>query len=306
MTRSAIITGNLGFVGRHFDRLLQDAGWDIYRVDNRGGYDARQFFMSPVPQSKADLVIHCAAVVGGRETIDGAPLALASNLALDAGLFQWALRHKPRHVVYFSSSAVYPVMMQTGTFGLHGANEQLHENMVDPDFSGIGAVGLPDQLYGWAKLTGENLAWRAHQEGLKVSVVRPFSGYGSDQEDTYPFPAFIDRALRREDPFTVWGDGQQVRDFIHIDDIVGAVMAMVEEGIDGPVNLATGRATSLNDLARLVCEGAGYSPEIDHVAAKPVGVRYRVGYPGRLQQFYSPAITLEEGIEMALAYRSRT
>ena len=164
-------------------------------------------------------------------------------------------------------------------------------------------LGRPDQLYGWAKLTGEQLADRARQAGVAVSVVRPFSGYGSDQDDCYPFPAFIDRALRREDPFQVWGDGEQTRDFIHIDDIVGAVMAMCEREISGPVNLCSGVATSFSNLARMVCDAAGYEPKIEHLISAPTGVHHRVGDPRLSARFYTPRISLSQGIEWAMKHR---
>lgn len=292
--KEALVTGDKGFVGRHFARYLREHDWNVLGVDLATGTDARQFFRY-VNNVRADLVVHCAAVVGGREVIDGAPLALASNLELDAGLFQWALRNRPGRVLYFSSSAVYPVERQIGNWA-----EPLRETALD---FGSWSIGMPDQLYGWAKLTGEILARRARVEGLNVSVVRPFSGYGSDQDTSYPFPAFTDRALRREDPFTVWSDGTQVRDFIHIDDIVRASMLMCAEGIDGPVNLATGRGTAMTDLAAMICEQAHYRPRFEFALTAPRGVSYRVGDPALLHEFYKPEVTLEQGIAQALAWR---
>ena len=293
--KTALVTGDKGFVGRHFTRYLEEQGWDVIRCDIADGHDARGLFRTP--GLLADLVVHCAAVVGGRETIDGVPLAQAVNLELDAALFQWALRSRPGRVLYFSSSAVYPTWLQTGK-----PVTALREYMARSDLDLV-QVGVPDQLYGWAKLTGENLAHRARQEDLRVSVVRPFSGYGSDQDPSYPFPAFIDRALRREDPFAIWGDGSQVRDFIHIDDIVRACMVMYEQGIDGPVNLGTGRAVSMTELARMACEQAHYAPEFKFNLSAPCGVSYRVADTALMRKFYEPEVTLERGVAQALAWR---
>jgi nucleoside-diphosphate-sugar epimerase len=202
-------------------------------------------------------------------------------------------------VLYFSSSSVYPVYEQTG-----GRARPLPEHMVRAALD-IPSVGVPDQLYGWAKLTGENLAHRACAAGLNISVVRPFSGYGSDQDASYPFPAFIDRALRREDPFTIWSAGDQVRDFIHIDDIVRACMAMYEQGIDGPVNLGTGRGTTMTELASMVCAQAHYTPGFKFDLAAPRGVTCRVADVSLLRGFCEPEITLDRGIAQALAWRRR-
>src|SRR6202035_3854150 len=122
------------------------------------------------------------------------------------------------------------------------AGHRLHER-------DLGAGDDPDATYGWVKLTGERIAREVQNAGVPVTVVRPFSGYGEDQDDCYPFPAMIARAARQENPFDVWGDGQQVRDFVHIDDIVRATLALVDANADGPVNLGTGVGTSMDDLA---------------------------------------------------------
>ena len=134
-----------------------------------------------------------------------------------------------------------------------------------------------------------------------MTVLRPFSGYGSDQDETYPFPAFIRRARERQDPFEIWGDGSSTRDWIHIDDLVGATLAAVERDVAGPVNLGTGKATSFDELAGLVTAAAGYQPELKHLPNAPQGVHHRVCDPSRMLDFYTPTVTLEEGIRRALA-----
>lgn len=286
--KTALVTGHRGFIGRHVTAALARDRYDITAIDAEN--DARDFFRRD--DYRYDVVVHAAAVVGGRETIDGSPLALAANLELDAAMFAWAARTRPGRVVYLSSSAVYPVMLQTRDDArpLRESAVTIHEPI----------VGLPDALYGWAKLTGEVLAARARDEGLTVSVVRPFSGYGEDQADCYPFPAFAARARNREDPFAIWGSGEQVRDFIHVDDICAALMVMIREGIDGPVNLGTGRAASMRELAALMCAAAGYEPEVKTLPGKPSGVAWRVADVTRMREFYSPRVSLEEGVSRAL------
>lgn len=284
-----LITGDLGFVGREFHRQL-GGNHDITGVDIKRGisHDVRTFFAKD--STRYDLVIHLAAIVGGRMTIEGNPLAVATDLAIDSDMFQWALRTRPGRIVYYSSSAAYPIYLQE-----RGKTHLLSESNIDLD-----NVRSPDLTYGWAKLSGEYLAKYAEQEGLRVHVFRPFSGYGEDQDLDYPFPSFINRAANMEDPFTIWGDGTQVRDFIHISDVVAATLCAVKNDVPGPVNLGTGRATSFNELAELVCSEVGYSPTIEHLAAKPTGVHYRVAYPAKMLSFYEPKISLEEGISLAL------
>lgn len=292
MTKKALITGAAGMIGRHFLEYLCDQGWYVRNIDTKRGIDARDFFRHD--DNHYDLVLHCAAHVGGRMDIENkAAFIGAYNVQLDGAMFEWALRNHPAHVVYWSSSAAYPVWMQSKTSNITG--HRLTEDdifLTDPDPA--------DASYGWAKLVGERLAKEAGAEGLRVHVFRPFSGYASDQDTSYPFGAYIDRARRKADPFTVWGDGKQVRDFIHIDDIIGATMAAIEQDYQGALNLCTGIPTNFNELSKLVTSTAGYSPTIEHDRTKPVGVHYRVGDPTEMLKVWEPRVSLEDGVRSAL------
>ena len=282
-----LITGHKGFVGRNFIKALPDS--DITGIDLKDGNDCRDFFKTNSEQF--DLVIHLAAIVGGRATIEGEPLSVATDLSIDAEFFNWVQKTKPVNVVYFSSSAAYPIELQE----THRLNR-----LAEYDLN-LNAVKNPDLTYGWAKLTGEYLAQFVTDS--KMFIFRPFSGYGSDQDSDYPFPSFIDRALTKADPFDIWGDGEQVRDFIHIEDIVQAVLWHVQTGYIGTFNLCSGFPTSFNELAKMVCEEAGIDPEFNHIITKPTGVQYRVGDPHLSHQYFRPQISLREGIRRALAER---
>lgn len=299
--KKALVTGHKGFVGRHFVRKLEAQGWDIRGVDivSEHPEDARDFFRQD--NTHYDLVVHLAAVVGGRATIEGSPLSVAVDLAIDSEAFQWALRTKPKHFVYYSSSAAYPISLQ-GEFGRIGGitmpfnNHKLKESDID-----LNDIHNPDLTYGWSKLTGETLAQYAEKEGVRVHVFRPFSGYGSDQALGYPFPDLMSRIKKKNNPLEVWGNGEQTRDWIHIDDIIDATMAAVIEDVEGPINLCTGIPTSFNELAGLMGAAVGYNPWLDHKLDAPKGVHYRVGDPTKLNEFYIPKISIEEGIRRALS-----
>lgn len=286
-----LVTGNEGFVGRHFVKHFLGQGADVVETDVVNGTDCREFFKGDCPP--LDLVVHCAAVVGGRAGIDGEPLHLAcEDLSIDAALFGWAMRARPRRIVYFSSAAVYPVEMQASDYGWPIL---LREDRV--------LRGQPDQTYGWVKLTGERLAAEANAIGIPTHVFRPFSGYGSDQALDYPFPAIVARALRHETPFEVWGDGASSRDWVHIDDVVGAVLAVIEAEHFEPVNICTGVETTFDQLATLAMVAAGYHTPIAHDMSAPQGVFRRIGDPTKLHEFYTPKVSIEEGIVRAIRER---
>lgn len=182
-------------------------------------------------------------------------------------MFDWAIRTGQRHVLYFSSCA---------------------------------AADGPVDGYAATKLTGEFLARQARKAGVPVTVVRPYSGYGEDQSEDFPFRAIIERARRRDDPFEIWGDGSQVRDWIHVDDVVNGTLAVVASGTTEPVSLCTGVGRSMLGLAILGAEMVGYDPEFEFRMDKPSGVSYRVGDPTRLSHYYQPTISLREGVRRAL------
>jgi len=281
-----LLTGSKGFIGSHLAREFPDAT----KCDIKNGWDCRDLFRSD--DSHFDLIFHCAATVGGREGIDyNSALLGANNLQLDGAMFEWALRTRPGRVVYFSSAAAYPTWLQSSPHKC--AEYELHPERMS---------GMTDESYGWAKLTGDLIAERVRKAGIPVTVVRPFSCYDFDQDETdYPFPAFVRRAARKDDPFVVWGDGTQVRDWIHVDDLIAAILTLIEAEVDGPVNLGTGVGTSMDDLARLFMSEVGYEAPIQHLTDKPMGVQYRVANNALLRRYYEPRINLQEGIRQSLA-----
>lgn len=315
---NALVTGGCGFVGRHFSRWLLDHGYEVTIVDNLSSGLALEHwpdFLKPSETSHLrlhyvdfrdfakevppdfSLIIHLAAVVGGRLVIDGDPLRVATDLAIDATFFNWIAMHKTTaKVVYFSSSAAYPISDQTE---FH--NRALNEDLIDFRTQ----LGLPDMTYGWTKLTGEFLASHAIATyGLDIVVYRPFSGYGEDQDFSYPFPSIIRRVGRRESPLIVWGSGRQLRDFIHIDDIVESVFASAWSLAPGEVlNLGSGIGFSFAELALLAGHVIGHDVHVVNDATKPEGVFARVSDCSRMLHFYRPTIPLEEGIDRTYRYQ---
>jgi GDP-L-fucose synthase len=150
------------------------------------------------------------------------------------------------------------------------------------------------------------LAYEKH--GLKSICYRPFSGYGEDQDDAYPFPSICKRVLaeRGAETLHVWGDGTQMRDFIHIEDCVDGVMATIDKIDDGgAVNLSTGILTSFIDFAKLAAGLAGYHPEVKGLSDKPAGVFARGGDITKQKQLgFEYKIDFKSGIERALKYYS--
>lgn len=308
MTRSVLVTGAAGFLGRAFVRHHLSVGDDVVGVDDLSSEHA--FWSDDLAASSRvredaaafmhgsagpfDVAYHFAAPVGGRLKIEGDPLFNADSLRLDSEFFRWAIG-KVGVVVYPSSSAVYGVQFQ------EGSGQILEESMFHPAQLTLPA---PDEMYGFSKLVGEKLAYTAEGYGLNSLSIRPFSGYGEGQSLEYPVPSIARRVVRREDPVVIWGSGSQARDFVHVDDLVGATTARLAAGVAGyqSMNIASGTPTTFNDVARLMAELEGYEPEIVNDATKPEGVHSRFGDPTQMATYYKPRVGLAEGMQRVLEY----
>jgi GDP-L-fucose synthase len=323
--RKILVTGAAGFVGRHLVRRLLEAGDEVHAVDCvaplTGGiapdsgwpiFDPRGFktfhfyredcraWFQRVTDTDFDYAFHLAAMVGGRLMIENNPLAVADDLAIDAAYWQWARLTRPHKNVCFSSSAAYPISLQTPEHYV-----LLKEDMISFE----GDIGMPDMTYGWAKLTNEYLAQLAYQKhGLKSVCYRPFSGYGEDQDDAYPFPSICKRVLasRNAPVLKVWGSGTQMRDFIHIDDCVTGVLTTMDKINDGgALNLSTGIFTSFIDFAKLAANILGFHPDVLGMSDKPAGVHARAGDTTKQKSLgFEYTMSFKTGIQRALAYYS--
>lgn len=286
--KKALVSGHLGFIGSAFYSYLKDNEWSVMGFDIRGshGIDAVEFFRHD--HTQFDLVIHAAAAIPNIEDREKNAMPVASNIGLDSLYLQWCLRTRPTKAVYFSSSAAYPTY-------LHRWERGLQEDDID-----LSDIQQPNDIYGVSKLVGEIQCLEAKRQGLDILVVRPQTVYGPGQSKNYPFPSFIERAKRRDDPFMIWGTGAQGRDLIHVDDAVAAVMAMLEADEGGPINIGGGEARSMLDLASEICRIEGYSPSFSLLLDKPDGAPALYADVTRMLEYHTPQVSLEQGIRRAL------
>lgn len=321
--RKVLVTGGAGFVGRRLVKRLLEAGDEVHCVDNLaplcGGVEPgrRWFGIDPTGHASFhfhlqdcrdyfqknrdtdfDYCFHLAAIIGGRLVIDEDPLSVAEDLSIDAAYWKWAAETRPKKSVCFSSSAAYPIEFQT-----RENYRLLKEDMIAFDHE----LGLPDMSYGWSKLTLEylcRLAWERY--GLKSIVFRPFSGYGEDQDMSYPVPSICKRVIENATAkeLTVWGSGDQMRDFIYIEDCIDGVLAMMDKIDDGDaVNLSTGIVTDFKSFAATATRQYGYEPRIVGTTDKPEGVFARAGDTAKQRSLgFTASTDVETGIAKVLAH----
>lgn len=214
-----------------------------------------------------DVVFHLAADHGGRGYVDLHQAACGGNLALDGLVFRAALQEGAGKVVFASSGCIYPNYLQADP------NEILYltEDKAGPPYDA-------DNLYGWAKLMGEMTLKALHQDcGLKAASCRYFTVYGPRGHENHAVIAMIARAFIRQNPFVVWGNGQQIRNWTHVDDIVYGTIRAAEVIDDGTaVNLGTMERTQVIEAVHEVLRYTGHKATIELHPEMPTGPMNRV------------------------------
>jgi nucleoside-diphosphate-sugar epimerase len=277
-----LVTGGASFIGSHLVEALLDRGASVRVVDNLSSGRAEylrdldvEFLegnlldqgLARQAVSGSDVVFHLAADHGGRGYVDLHQAACATNLALDGNLFLASLDAGVEKVVFASSGCVYP------NFRSADPDEVLYlaETMAGPPYDA-------DNMYGWAKLMGEmTLAHLADERGLKAASLRYFTVYGERGKEDHAVMAMIARAFLKQDPFVVWGDGRQIRNWTYVSDIVEGTILAAERIDDGAaVNLGTTERTSVLDAVKEVMAYTGHDAEIELHPEMPTGPMNRV------------------------------
>ncbi len=285
--KAVLVTGGASFISSHLIDLLAERGVGRIRVvdDLTSGRLANiegHIRSGLVEFVEADLlapgvaqravagmavVFHLAAIHGGRGFVDLHQAACAQNLALDGMLIKAAHEAGVEKFVFASSGCVYPNYLQ------QDVTQELYltEKMVGPPYEA-------DNLYGWAKLMSEMTLRAYHRDlGLRSASCRFFTVYGERGVENHAVIAMIARAFVRQDPFEVWGDGTQIRNWTYVGDIVRGMVLAAEKIDDGTaVNLGTEERTRVIDAVREVLRYTGQQAEIRFLPHMPTGPLNRV------------------------------
>jgi len=298
--KQAVVTGGAGFIGSHLTKALLEQGVQVTVIDDLSSGKAASippeagFFKTDVASTEArdkiaelapDVVFHLAAQADVQRSIQN-PLAdcetnVAGTLQVLAGLRQ-AGRGK---IVFASTSAVYGMLQK----------EQIREE--DP----TAAVSF----YGLSKRTAEDYI-RLHHSlyCTRYTILRYGNVYGPGQTpkgEGGVVAVFLER-LKRGEPLTIYGDGEQTRDFIYVKDIVSANLAALERGDGETINVSTGRTTRIRALAEKMREEAGAATPIHYAPAKAGDIRHSCLDNSRLLQVLmaEPRHSVDQGLRETL------
>ena len=294
-----LVTGGAGFIGSNLVKRLSLDGHEVTVLDNLlSGYRCN---LDPFPEVRfvegdvrdaaavvnsikgAEVVFHLAASVGNKRSIDHPIMDAEINVIGTLRVLEAARREGVRKIVTSSSA---------GIFGELKTLPIREDHPVEPD-----------SPYGCTKLCKEKECLTyAKLYDIEAVCLRYFNVYGPNQRfDAYGnvIPIFAFKTLRGE-TLTIFGDGEQTRDFINVHDVVQAnIYAAHATGVSGAFNLGSGGRITINNLVDLLQEASGIAPKIAHGPPRPGDVRHSLADISAAKEAFGfePTISLQEGLK---------
>jgi UDP-glucose 4-epimerase len=299
-----LVTGGAGFIGSNIVRHLLAEGITVTVLDNlSSGYEQN---LSPFP--RVDLIrgdirdssavegamrgvtvaFHLAASVGNKRSIDHPVDDSSINVLGTINVLEAARKHGARKVVFSSSAGIFGELKTIPIQEDHPAE--------------------PDTPYGASKLCAEKMCLAYGKlYNLEAVCLRYFNVYGVNQRyDAYGnvIPIFAQRAITGQ-PIEIFGDGEQTRDFVNVDDVVQAnYRAGMTAGVTGAFNIASGTRVTINELTQMISEASGLWPAVEHKAPRPGDVRHSLAdiSAARNAFGYQPKVQLSSGLQEYMAW----
>jgi nucleoside-diphosphate-sugar epimerase len=282
--KKALVCGAGGFVGSHMVRRLRSEGFWVRGVDLKlpefGPTEADDFLIGDLRDPATcraaidgpfDEIYQFAADMGGAGFIftgENDADIMHNGALINLNMLDAAHRRNVRRIFYSSSACVYPV-----------------HNQLDPDHPDCTEDSAypanPDSEYGWEKLFSERLYLSfARNYGMEVRIARYHNIFGPEgtwQGGREKAPAALCRKVaeaRDGGEIEIWGDGEQTRSFLYVDECIEGSIRLMRSSWTGPVNIGSDEMVTINDLARMVMRVAGKRLKLRHVPG-PMGVRGR-------------------------------
>jgi nucleoside-diphosphate-sugar epimerase len=310
-----LVTGAGGFIGGHLVAELRRLGYRHLRavdikpierwyqcfpdVDNISA-DLRQAEACDAACRGIDHVFNLAADMGGMGFIETHKAACMLSVLINTNMLMAAQRHGVQRYLFASSACVYAADKQT-----RADVTALREDDAYP--------ALPEDGYGWEKLFSERMCRHFREDyGMATRVVRYHNVYGplgTFDGGREKAPAAICRKVAQAKLYgrpdiEIWGDGEQTRSFMYIDDCVQGTLALMSAAVHDPVNLGSAELVSINQLVDLVEEIAGAQLRRRYDPTKPKGVRGRNSDNALIREIlhWEPAISLRDGLHETYAW----
>lgn len=312
MPRKALVAGAGGFIGHAMVRYLKEKEYWVRGVDIKapefGATAADEFQLLDlrrrdnclVATHGVEEVYQLAADMGGIGFITTNHAEIATNnVLINTHMLEAAWLNGVDTLMYSSSACVYPQYLQKSA----DVTPLKEEDCYPAD---------AEEGYGWEKLYSEKLAQYYNDDGrVKTRVARfhnVFGPYGTYEGGREKAPAAICRKIalcKAEDEIEVWGDGEQTRSFMYIDDCLEGIYRIAKSDHSRPLNLGNDYLTTINGLVEIVAKIAGKTIARRHDLSAPQGVRGRNSDNTKLRELFGgwePGISLEEGLKPTYAW----
>lgn len=312
-----LVTGGAGMIGSNLvKRLVQDSRYEVFVADNlwRGKREylensqggavidmAQNFFEVDLKDATAcaqvvdgiDEIYHLADVVAGiKYVFANQTEVFHDNALIDTNMLKAASQANVKRFLYVGTACSYPKKMQ---FGVE-APPLVEEDILPAE---------PESAYGWSKLFAELQTELYGQETeMRTGVLRLHNVYGTptdfSAEKSQVIPSLIVKAIQYPaEPFVVWGSGMQGRSFVHVADVVDALVLMMSKGLgNGAIQIGTSYCTSIRQLAEVIVEISGKRIDIRYDVTKPEGDKGRCADCSKAEKVlgWKSKVGLEEGL----------
>ena len=314
MSKKILIGGGGGFIGGHLAKSLLGRGYEVRVVDvkpldqwyqiNEGAEN----IVANLEEKEAcfsategcDEVYNLACNMGGMGFIENNKALCMLSILINTHLLMAAKEHNVKKYLYSSSACVYAADKQTDT-----AVAALKEADAYP--------AMPEDGYGWEKLFSERMCKHFEEDfGMQVRVVRFHNVYGPDgtwRGGREKAPAALCRKIieaKKSDNLSieVWGDGEQTRSFMYIDDCITGLDKLMESDFSDPINLGRSEMVSINELIDMISDIAGVKVERNHDLNAPQGVRGRNSDNSLILEKlgWEPEVDLKTGLATTYAW----
>ncbi len=278
--KRVLVAGGTGFIGSHVVERLLSLGAQVRVADNmengdlanlEGVFDDIEWIQDDLREpeccqrtvSGTEVVLNLGARVGGiAYNLSHQGIMFRDNALLGIQLLEAARKEGVQRYLVVSSACVYPRDCLIPT----------------PESEGFVREPEPTNLgYGWAKRFAEVAARMYHEEfGMSIAIARPYNAYGPrdhfDEEKAHVIPALIRRVFGGENPVVVWGDGDQTRSFLYVEDLAEGLLRLAEHCSEpDPVNLGTEEEVTIRELVERLIQISGRELEIRFDPSKPAG-----------------------------------
>jgi GDP-D-mannose 3', 5'-epimerase len=288
-----LVLGHRGFIGHNLTKHLRESGYEV-RTINRDK-DLTDYNNVVSATRGIDWCFSLAADMGGVGYFNAQNYyPVITNYLIDLNVLRACERNKVKRLFYPASACAYSTHLMNEGY-------ELAEHMLD-------YPAEPDQMYGWEKLSMIKLM-RQSPVDCRVGVLHTIYGNGQAYEGPkakFP-PQIAYKAIRavKTGEIEVWGDGTQTRTFLHIEDAIKKIMAvMSEERYWGEVNIGSDKEVSVNEVVELCCNILKIKPEIKHLASKPTGPKRRRCSNAKFHKHYGDwrGVSLKEGFTSLINY----